>query len=227
MRMGASEAHASQDIAIICGVSRAKFLQWAKSFREGGFDALLEREKPGPKGMKLRGVPEAVDKELRTGVECGRGATAEAARIWIQKERGIKRPYVTLVVAKKFRRGAASAAAQTPQIDPEAADKFKQELGANLEALPVLQGSRVRVWVMDEARFGLQTEMRRASISKGVRPRVRRQTCYEWDCFYGALHVHQKASILCPFHKMQSRAQSLRTTLGCSQRHRRLFQWTV
>ena len=72
MRMGASRAHASQDIADICGVLRATFFEWAKSFREGGFDALLEREKPGPKGMKLRGVPEAVVKGLRAGVEIGR-----------------------------------------------------------------------------------------------------------------------------------------------------------
>ena len=31
--------------------------------------------------------------------------------------------------------------------------------------------------------------MRRASISKGVRPEVRRQTRYEWDYLYGALEV--------------------------------------
>jgi transposase len=42
---------------------------------------------------------------------------------------------------------------------------------------------------VDEARFGLQTAMRRASISKGVRPKVRRQTRYEWDYLYGALEV--------------------------------------
>jgi transposase len=94
--MGASVAHASQDIADFCGVSRATFFEWAKSFREGGFDALLEREKPGPKGMKLRGVPEAVVTDLRAGVESGRRATAEAARIWLQRECGIKRPYVTV-----------------------------------------------------------------------------------------------------------------------------------
>jgi hypothetical protein len=73
-----------------------------------------------------------------------------------------------------------------PENDPGAADKFKQELGAKLEALPVPQGSRVRVWVMDEARFGLHTEMRRLWISKGVRPEVRRQTRYEWDYLHGA-----------------------------------------
>ena len=58
-----------------------------------------------------------------------------------------------------------------------------------MEALPVPQGSRVRVWVMDEERFGLHTEMRRVWIRKGVRPEVRRQTHYEWDYLYGALDV--------------------------------------
>jgi transposase len=190
MRMGASGAHASQDIADICGVSRATFFEWAKSFREGGFDALLEREKPGPKGMKLRGVPEAVVKELRAGVESGRWPTAEAARIWLQKERGIKRPYVTVWSWLKKLGGVLRVPRpRHPENDPAAADKFKQELGAKLEALPVPQGSRVRVWVMDEARFGLHTEMRRVWISKGVRPEVRRQTRYEWDYLYGALEV--------------------------------------
>ena len=53
-------------------------------------------EKAGPQVMKLRSVPEAVVKELRTGVESSRWATAEAARIWLQKKCGIKRPYVTV-----------------------------------------------------------------------------------------------------------------------------------
>ena len=114
MRMGASGAQASQDIADICGVSRATFFEWAKSFREGGFDALLERVKPGPKGLELRGVTEVVFNELKSGVESGRWATAEAARIWLRRERGIDRPYVTVWSwLKKIRRGAAGAAAQT------------------------------------------------------------------------------------------------------------------
>jgi hypothetical protein len=69
--MGASGAHASQDIADICGVSRAMFFEWAKSFREGGFDALLEREKPGPKGMKLRGVPEVSSRRYCENLSVG------------------------------------------------------------------------------------------------------------------------------------------------------------
>jgi len=42
---------------------------------------------------------------------------------------------------------------------------------------------------MDEARFGLHTEMRRVWISKGFRPEVRRRTRYAWDYLYGALEV--------------------------------------
>ena len=57
------------------------------------------REKSFPLRMEgmgcshpLRGVPEAVVNELKAGVESGRWATAEAARIWLKRERGIKRP---------------------------------------------------------------------------------------------------------------------------------------
>ena len=43
--------------------------------------------------------------------------------------------------------------------------------------------------MMDEARFGLHTEMRRVWTCKGVRPVVARQIKYEWDYLYGALSV--------------------------------------
>ncbi len=116
MRLGASGGHASQDIADICGVSRATFFERARSFREGGFESLLEREKPGPKGLELRGDPEAVVKELRAGVESGRWATAESARIWLEREHGIKRPDVTVWSwLKKLGGVPEGAASETPR----------------------------------------------------------------------------------------------------------------
>lgn len=42
---------------------------------------------------------------------------------------------------------------------------------------------------MDEARFGLHTEMRRLWACKGSRPVVTRQIKYEWDYLYGSLDV--------------------------------------
>jgi hypothetical protein len=40
---------------------------------------------------------------------------------------------------------------------------------------------------MDEARFGLHTELRRVWTLRGLRPVVTRQIRYEWDSLYGAL----------------------------------------
>ncbi len=42
---------------------------------------------------------------------------------------------------------------------------------------------------MDEARFGLHTELRRLWSIKGQRPVVTRQIKYEWDYLYGSLDV--------------------------------------
>ena len=43
--------------------------------------------------------------------------------------------------------------------------------------------------MMDEARFGLHTELRRVWTRRGQRPVVARQIKYEWDYLYGALSV--------------------------------------
>ena len=40
---------------------------------------------------------------------------------------------------------------------------------------------------MDEARFGLHTEMRRVWTRRGQRPVITRQIKYQWEYLYGAL----------------------------------------
>lgn len=62
-------------------------------------------------------------------------------------------------------------------------------MGFRLEALSLPAGSRVKIWVMDEACFGLHTEVRKVGIKKGTRPVIPRQTRYEWDYLDGALEV--------------------------------------
>jgi len=80
--------------------------------------------------MKLRGVPEAVVRELRTGVESGRWATPEAARIWLQKERGIKLPYVKIWWWLKKLGGALRVSRpRHPENNHEAADKVGSQTG--------------------------------------------------------------------------------------------------
>jgi transposase len=73
--------------------------------------------------------------------------------------------------------------------DPAAEEGFKEELAQKLEALNIAAGSRVKLWMMDEARFGLHTQMRRVWALRGKRPVLPRQIKYEWDYLYGSLDI--------------------------------------
>jgi transposase len=190
IRLAACGEHSAEEIANICGASRASVFEWIKAFREGGFENLLQRGKPGPRGGEFRGLPEKAAEQLRAGVQSGRWTTAEAARRWLLQEHKVEKPYVTVWQWIKKCGGVLRVPRPShPGANPEAAQAFKDELGVRLEALGIPTGTRVRVWVMDEARFGLHTETRKVWITKGVRPSVRRQTRYEWDYLYGALDV--------------------------------------
>lgn len=68
-------------------------------------------------------------------------------------------------------------------------EAFRLELGSKLDGLELAPGTRVRVWVMDEARFGRHTLMRKVWGLRGCRPVFERQTKDEWDDLYGAMEV--------------------------------------
>ena len=190
VKLAAQGEHSAERIAQICGCSRASVFEWIRQFRKGGFESLLARDRPGPPRGEMRGLPAAVRGPLQQGVQSGRWATAEAARQWLRREHGIEKPYVTVWQWLKKAGGVLRVPRpRHPGHDAAAAAAFKEQLTAKLEALALAPGSRVKVWVMDEARFGLHTETRRVWISKGTRPIVRRQTRYEWDYLYGALEV--------------------------------------
>ena len=61
-------------------------------------------------------------------------------------------------------------------------------------------GGKVRVWVMDEARFGQQGTVTDVWARTGSRPRAVRQTRYEWVYLYGAVEpaTGESAALLAP-----------------------------
>lgn len=81
--------------------------------------------------------------------------------------------------------------------DPAAAAEFQQTLDEKLEALELPKGTRAKVWVMDEARFGLHTLLRRVWSLRGKRPVVEAQIKYQWDYLYGSLEITTGESHFC------------------------------
>ena len=190
MKLASRGEHTAAEISELCGIARGHFFRLVAMVRKDGLDALLERDKPGPKEGSCRGMDDAVREELAAKLAAGDFTTADRARAWLEEKHGIKRPYQTVWGWLKKAGGVLLVPRPShSKKDPAAAQVFRDGLADKLEALDLPQGSLVKLWVMDEARFGLHTEMRRLWACKGSRPEVTRQIKYEWDYLYGSLDV--------------------------------------
>ena len=190
VKLAARGESTSAQIAEVCGIARGHVFVWLKIVRERGLDALLERGKPGPKEGVCRGVKAKVIQALRAKLEANEFSTAEQARRWLKKEHKVDRPYISVWRWLKKMGGVLRVPRPShSKKKPGAEQEFKEALCEKLAALGIEAGSRVKVWMMDEARFGLHTEMRRVWTRRGQRPVVARQIKYDWDYLYGALSV--------------------------------------
>jgi transposase len=190
VKLAARGESTSAQIADVCGIARGHVFVWLKIVRTRGLDALLERSRPGPQKGVCRGVPAKVLAALRRKLEANAFASAAQARRWLQEEHHIERPYIS--VWRWLKKCGGVLRVPRPSHSgkkPGAEQQFQATLGAKLAALGLAAGSRVKVWVMDEARFGLHTELRRVWTPRGQRPVVARQIKYQWDYLYGALAV--------------------------------------
>lgn len=180
----------SEQIADICGISRGHLFIWMKVVREQGLPALLARAKPGPKKGVCRGLQTEVLEELKRKLEGSEFATVEQARRWLKNVHQIERPYASVWNwLKKFGGVLRVPRPSHSKKNPEAEQAFKDQLCEKLESLRLEARSKVKVWMMDEARFGLHTELRRVWTLRGKRPVVSRQIKYQWDYLYGALSL--------------------------------------
>jgi transposase len=190
VKLAARGESTSAQIADLCGIARGHVFVWLKVVRERGLEALLERGKPGPKQGVCRGVKAKVIADLQAKLEANEFTTAEQARRWLKQRHKVERPYISVWRwLKKFGGVLRVPRPSHSKKKPGAEQEFKEALGEKLEALGLEAGSRVKVWMMDEARFGLHTELRRVWTRRGRRPVVARQIRYEWDYLYGALSV--------------------------------------
>ena len=182
VKLAAKGEYTSAEVAELCGIARSHLFVWLKRVREEGLEALLERSKPGPAEGTRRGVAPAVMAALAERLAAHQFASAEQARRWLKKEHGIERPSGTVWSWLKKAMGVLRVPRPSHSgKNPDAAEAFKNGVAEKLEALGIKAGSRVKLWFMEEARFGLHTERRRVWTLRGRRPVVSRQIKYQWD----------------------------------------------
>ena len=192
VKLAAEGQHHAGEIADLCGCSLKRVFDWLRLTREGGLEALLKRDKPGPRTGEWRLLKDKpqLKKQIKKGLSEGRWKSAPQLSRWLKAEHGLEvKDNTAWSWLKKLGGVLRVPRPRHPARNDEALELFKATLGQRFEELALAPGTRVKVWVMDEARFGLHTQVRRVWIDKGVRPVVERQTKYEWDYLYGSMEV--------------------------------------
>jgi transposase len=185
-------------IAAIVRVTAATLNKWINWYREGGIEGLLSRPVGAEGGKVPRFSPEQWER-FRAELAKGTWRTARDVQRWLKETLGLE------IASKEVYRhlgklGARLKVGRRSHVkkDPVATEAFKTGgLEAKLAALALPPRTPVRVWVLDEARFGLHTEHRRMWGLRGVRVIVPHQQKYEWDYTYGAVEVTRAGSVFC------------------------------
>lgn len=198
IKLAARGEHTSQEIADFCGLSRAKIFELVKAVREGGLEAIWDKNPGGrPVGWRKDITPEVMQ-EFEKKLAANDFVTLQDARRWLKKTHGVDVVYDRVWYwAKKLKGVLLAPRPSHSKKDPAASEKFRLEFPEKLRALKLPQGTAAKVWVMDEARFGLHTLLRKVWGIKAQRPVIDCQIKYEWDYLYGSLEVTQGDAHFC------------------------------
>ena len=169
-------------------VSRQTVFTYRDKVVAAGVTGLLTREWKGARVPAVRG---AVAAEFIRRLEAGKFRQARDAQAWIKKrtrrnlsESGVRKVLRRLGGKLKVPRKSHA------KKDPAKAAAFKAELPARLSAVVGPAPTQpVRLWVLDEHRYGLLPVLRRVWGRRGVRVLAPYATCYQWGYLHEALEV--------------------------------------
>ena len=182
-----------KEIADTVGRSRATIQIWFDLYREGGIERLCQcLHKNSGRKHGLQGKAEI---EFKKKLAKGSFRTVNQARDWLKQRFGVNRSSETV------RRWMGKLAARLKVVRPRhpkscEAKRFKfrnqmarQGFEALREHAPNFRDRPLRIWVADEARFGLQPCHRRAWVTRGVRAHKSSLCRYDWQYIWAALQV--------------------------------------
>ena len=175
-------------IAAAAGVNRSTVFRYLDKFQTGGVAELLHRDYTGGKEPTLAGTDQtAFVEQLRLG----KFRRAKEAQAWI-KQRTNRALALSSVYTLLGKAGGVLKVPRKTHAKKDAAktEAFKTELPARLAAATAeAVGRPVRLWVLDEHRYGLLPVIRRCWALKGVRVHVPYATRYQWGYLHEALEV--------------------------------------
>ena len=175
-------------IAAVADVCRQTVLNYRDTVVARGVAGLLTREWDGARVPTVRG---AVEREFLARLEAGKFRQARDAQAWIKKR--TRRTLSESGVRKVLRRlgGKLKVPRKShAKKDQAKADAFKAELPARLSVVVgAAPTSPVRLWVLDEHRYGLLPVIRRVWGCRGVRVHAPYATRDQWGYLHEALEV--------------------------------------
>jgi transposase len=188
VRLIAQHELTAEQIMQVAEVSRQTVFSYRDTVVEGGVAALLQRKWAPGRQATVRGP---VAEELIARLEAGQFRQARDAQAWIKKrtrevlsESGVRQLLRRLGGKPKVPRKAHA------KKDPAKAKAFKAELSTRLtELVGCAPAQPVRLWVLDEHRYGLLPVIRRVWGRRGVRVHAPYATRYQWGYLHEALEV--------------------------------------
>ncbi len=181
------------EIAEHVGRSRATIQTWFDLYRSGGIDRLCSTSgaKRGPDGKLTPAAREGLRKKLAKGSFRNSGQ----ARSWLSRKHGIE------AAESSVRRWLGKLGARLKVVRPRHPNscdlkrfKFRNQLARQLFGILRASGKKfrgrpLRLWISDEARFGLQPSHRRAWVKRGVRAHKDSRCRYDWQYVWAALQI--------------------------------------
>ncbi len=189
MRLVAQHELSADQIAAASGVTRKTVFNYLALVEAGGVAALLQRAHKGGPVPAVRGV---LAEELTAKLGAGKFRRARDVQAWLKK-----RTRKTLALSGVYKvLGKLGARLKVPRKshakkNPAKTAAFKAELATRLGTVVGTAGQDrpVRVWVLDEHRYGLLPVIRRMWGLKGVRLHAPYATRYQWGYLHEALEV--------------------------------------
>lgn len=193
MKLGMQGGMTMEEVAAKTGVSRATIGTWTQAFKAGGIAGVLENALSRC-GRKPR-LDQPTQASLRKELAAGRFKTARQVQSWLGEEHGVELD----LPAVYYWLGKVGGVLKVPRKtharkDAAASEAFKTDLAQRLGALGVPVGSKVRIWMVDEHRYGLISVIRKVWTLRGHKPVAPYQSKYEWGHLYAALEVGGESS---------------------------------